>query len=450
MEHMHRKAATVVPQFSILIPAYNVERYISRCLESVIAQTFPDFEVIVVDDGSTDRTAEIAQDLQVKDARIHLIRLKANSGRHIARKTAVDASIGEYTLFLDADDSLEPHLLELLDHTSKAHAADMIRYGLSVIPETDQDKKWAYDYESMFNGTDGELSGNEIIRASFSYDLKQWVSWNIHTTMYRSDIVKASFKEMSAERLNKLEDAYEYLVLCAHAQTLYPVTEVRGLRYHVGRGISGRSQYSIDKFIYDQRSVYDVILAVRRYSGTRENPTIKQAAAWMETRAFSIIQDDFQERLEPERCEDAFQSVAQIWGAKRACQMLCNCLESRIWWFCNMNSYPAENDRVSYWKTALAHIMRSDSFKDVFASNADLEKQVEHIYEAIDTIDQRIAQKKQEDSAREKAVRLAYKQLVIEEYRKTTLSYRVTNAIFPDGTRRRKAFDRLANKHAGK
>ena len=95
----------------------------------------------------------------------------------------------------------------------------MIRYGLSVIPGTDQDKKWAFDYEAMFNSADGELHGDDILKASFSFDFKQWVSWNIHTTMYRSDIVKSSFKEMPAERLNKLEDAYEYLVLCSRART---------------------------------------------------------------------------------------------------------------------------------------------------------------------------------------------------------------------------------------
>ena len=439
-----------MPHFSILVPAYNVADYISDCLESVISQTFTDFEVIVVDDGSTDQTAEIVQNLQSKDARIRLIRLTHNSGRHVARKTAVDSSTGTYTLFLDADDAIEPHLLELLDFVSKKHDADMIRYGLSVIPGTDQDKKWAFDYEAMFNSADGELHGDDILKASFSFDFKQWVSWNIHTTMYRSDIVKSSFKEMPAERLNKLEDAYEYLVLCSRARTLYPITELRGLQYHIGRGISGRARYSIDKFMQDQRSVHDVVLAAQRFSNTQHVPAIQTATNWLSTRAVSIIQDDFQERLAPEECESAFQSIAHTWNKETACQILCNCLESRVWWFCNMNSYPADNDPVIYWKIAFSHMMDSVSFKDVFISNKELQKQAAHIYEALSELDRRIAEKNQENSAREEAYKQAIidenKQAIIEEYKQTTLPYRITNALLPNETRRRRIFNHLINK----
>lgn len=107
-----------------------------------------------------------------------------------------------------------------------------------------------------------------------------------------------------------------------------------------------------------------------------------------------------------------------------------------------MNSYPADNDPVIYWKIAFSHMMDSVSFKDVFISNKELQKQAAHIYEALSELDRRIAEKNQENSAREEA----YKQAIIEEYKQTTLPYRITNALLPNETRRRRIFNHLINK----
>ncbi len=115
-----------------------------------------------------------------------------------------------------------------------------------------------------------------------------------------------------------------------------------------------------------------------------------------------------------------------------------------------MNSYPADNDPVIYWKIAFSHMMDSVSFKDVFISNKELQKQAAHIYEALSELDRRIAEKNQENSAREEAYKQAIidenKQAIIEEYKQTTLPYRITNALLPNETRRRRIFNHLINK----
>ena len=94
-------------QFSVLIPAYNRERYIMQAVDSVLSQTFQDYEVIVVDDGSTDNTVQVLASYQ---SRIRLLR-QSNQGPEVARNTAAEIAEGEYLVLLDSDDLLLPHSL---------------------------------------------------------------------------------------------------------------------------------------------------------------------------------------------------------------------------------------------------------------------------------------------------------------------------------------------------
>lgn len=97
----------------MVVPAYNVEAYISDCLESLLAQTYADIEVLVVDDGSIDETASRAEALAAKDSRIRVFR-NENRGVSCSRNYAIDRGAGEYLLFVDADDVVAPDYVEAL------------------------------------------------------------------------------------------------------------------------------------------------------------------------------------------------------------------------------------------------------------------------------------------------------------------------------------------------
>lgn len=97
---------------SIIVPAYNTEKYISDMIESVLQQTYTYFELIIVDDASTDRTAQIVQSF--RDKRIKLIRHTSNKGPGAARNTAIEAASGKWMAVLDADDQWQPNRLERL------------------------------------------------------------------------------------------------------------------------------------------------------------------------------------------------------------------------------------------------------------------------------------------------------------------------------------------------
>ena len=98
---------------SIIVPVYNVEKYISRCIESILCQTFTNFELILVDDGSPDNSVSICEKYMEKDARVSLIH-KENGGLSSARNAGIDSAKGEYMLFVDGDDVIHPKTLEIL------------------------------------------------------------------------------------------------------------------------------------------------------------------------------------------------------------------------------------------------------------------------------------------------------------------------------------------------
>lgn len=98
---------------SVIIPVYNAEKYLRRCIDSVIAQTYEDWELIVVDDGSTDNSWAILSEYVKKDSRINIVH-QDNAGAGLARNKGLEYASGEYTVFIDADDYIEPNYFELL------------------------------------------------------------------------------------------------------------------------------------------------------------------------------------------------------------------------------------------------------------------------------------------------------------------------------------------------
>lgn len=100
-------------KFSVIIPVYNVEAYLRDCLDSVLKQTFADWEAICVNDGSTDGSANILNEYAARESRIKVV-TQPNGGLSAARNAGIDAAEGEYVLFLDSDDWLEENALDVL------------------------------------------------------------------------------------------------------------------------------------------------------------------------------------------------------------------------------------------------------------------------------------------------------------------------------------------------
>lgn len=113
------------PKISVIVPVYKAENYLHKCVDSLLSQTFTDFEIILVDDGSPDRSGELCDSYAKKDSRIRVIH-KENGGVSSARQCGMDNARGEYTIHADPDDWVERDMLEELYRKAKEDNADMV------------------------------------------------------------------------------------------------------------------------------------------------------------------------------------------------------------------------------------------------------------------------------------------------------------------------------------
>lgn len=120
---------------SIILPCYNVEKYVERCFFSCKVQTYKNFELIFVNDASTDQTLEKIKQLETLDKRVRVIDLKNNVGTFHARKVGYIASVGSYILFLDPDDEIYPDFLEVMQNELIESSAEMVFSKLDVKPK---------------------------------------------------------------------------------------------------------------------------------------------------------------------------------------------------------------------------------------------------------------------------------------------------------------------------
>ena len=140
-----------MPYFSIIIPVYNVKEYLEKCLESVLSQSFEDFECILIDDGSKDGSSELCDKLAFQDTRIRVVH-KENEGVAVARNTGIGMATGEFLMFLDSDDTLSAGLLESCAQRLQQTCSDILVFGyqrvaadgkilMSSVPNVEDSKK---------------------------------------------------------------------------------------------------------------------------------------------------------------------------------------------------------------------------------------------------------------------------------------------------------------------
>ena len=117
-----------MPEISVIVPVYNVEKYLVQCIESIKMQTFENWELILVDDGSQDNSGMICDEYAQKDNRIKVVHQK-NRGVSTARNSGVKFATGKYISFVDSDDYIVPNFFEIMLEKLIAYKADMVRCG---------------------------------------------------------------------------------------------------------------------------------------------------------------------------------------------------------------------------------------------------------------------------------------------------------------------------------
>jgi len=167
-----------MPVISIIVPVYNVEPYLRRCVDSILVQTFADFECILVDDGSTDNCPTICDEYAEKDNRVIVIHQK-NAGVSAARNTGLDVVCGEWIGFVDSDDWCDAEMFQVLYENAIKYGADVSICGIRVIRGDNAEKAECIQNElSIFNGEEaiskmfvpgcfGGFSFNKLVKRAF-------------------------------------------------------------------------------------------------------------------------------------------------------------------------------------------------------------------------------------------------------------------------------------------
>ncbi|MCR5602816.1 MAG: glycosyltransferase [Lachnospiraceae bacterium] len=168
---------------SVIIPAYNAEKHLERCLDSVCGQSYKDLEILLVDDGSSDSTPQICDSYAKKDGRIKVIH-KENGGVAAARNTALDMMTGAMAAFSDSDDYYEPGVLESMHRAMLEHNADMVccgyyeefddritEYGTGL-GEVIYDRHDAFEEYFKMGGRIGSGCWNKLIRSEVIRDIR--------------------------------------------------------------------------------------------------------------------------------------------------------------------------------------------------------------------------------------------------------------------------------------
>lgn len=234
---------------SVIVPVYNVEKYLSQCIESVQNQTFKDWELILVDDGSPDNCGKICDEYANKDNRIRVIH-KENGGLSSARNAGLDAATGEYITYLDSDDYIAVDMLEkMLDIAIKTNA-DMVKCGFNEFNINSVKRTVNFSKQEIL---ENDVNGCSLLHLYFQ-NVLYIVAWN---AIYKRDLaVKVRFPEGLIN-----EDNYSAGLYLYYAKKIVCMNEALYYYRDVSNGLSkvGKTKKPLDVIICQAKLHEDIL-----------------------------------------------------------------------------------------------------------------------------------------------------------------------------------------------
>ena len=248
------------PMISVIVPVYNVEQYLPQCIDSILAQTYRDFELLLIDDGSPDRSGRICDEYAARDERVRVFH-KENGGVSSARNLGLDNAQGEWITFVDADDVLIKETFDILYERGEFYKYDFIRFG-------------AYRFSDNTDKTE------YISRKSYSFDLPKYrymvitrtTYINVWSCLFRKSIFD-KYKIRFRIGMRFGEDWLALAMFSCRAQSYYYVAEsCYGYRVNPSSVI----QKNLDHLYTDSVKAIPLVIDYARESGIDiDNRTIR-------------------------------------------------------------------------------------------------------------------------------------------------------------------------------
>lgn len=208
-----------IPKVSMIVPVYKVEAYLHECIDSVLNQTYADYELILVDDGSPDRCGEICEEYARKDCRIRVIH-KENGGLSSARNAGLDVARGKYIYFLDSDDTIAPQLLSAVVEKMDM-GMDMVVFQFCRQYADGRKEKCCFHETGAYRMSSEE----ERVRFVMKQVLRGMIGWEACFRMYDRKKIERYSLRFADNRTIFAEDLHFCLCYCAHAENILSIDD---------------------------------------------------------------------------------------------------------------------------------------------------------------------------------------------------------------------------------
>lgn len=189
------------PKVSVVIPCYKVEKYLDRCVESVVKQTLKDLEIILVDDGSPDHVPEMCDEWALKDARIKVIH-KKNAGLGMACNAGIEVATGKYIAFLDSDDWVDDDMYQTMYDTAEKYQAQMVFTGLKRV--NDMGILESMNHPQKFKIYKGKKNIEELMMAMIASEpsdrIERHIQMSAKAVLYSLLVIQSNFIRFQCER----------------------------------------------------------------------------------------------------------------------------------------------------------------------------------------------------------------------------------------------------------
>lgn len=264
------------PKLTIIVPVYNAEAYLQRCIDSISDQTFRDFECLLVDDGSTDSSLDICRKAEQEDPRFHALH-QNNSGVSVARNTGLDAAKGRWIGFVDSDDWIEKETYQIAIRAAEETDSDCVQWNFDIPGKSDSFiEKYARRESQEF-----KMKRNTVIK---------WNKYSVWTQLFKTEIIRGNNIRFTPG-INIGEDRHFSFCNMACCKKIWELNDVL-YHYFVNTDGLTHSEYSIKKIHQDVAALKETEKFLCDHYGKEDNlfsKTIRYTKIGIKTNYLSLV-----------------------------------------------------------------------------------------------------------------------------------------------------------------
>ena len=299
-----------MPKISILIPVYNVEKYLRECLDSAIEQTEKDIEIICVDDASADNSLEILQEYESKDTRVRLLKHSQNMGLCKTRKDAVEIATGRFILFLDSDDYLSLNACEELYREVIDKEVDFLQFGTNLLKNENVSSEMYEWVENFLNPSLENMETDNLVRECF---VNHKFNCNLWNKIYKREICQMAYAQIEDGNYTSAEDRYAMFLICYYART-YAGIRRKYYYYRIGVGVTGGTILDLERF-KSRCQAASIVKNVRDFiKNTNTYEKYKEEFAEYKRDILLDCIDCWYKKLEPSNQKEGYNILVNSWG----------------------------------------------------------------------------------------------------------------------------------------